>query len=232
MIGLGNIGRIVADRAIGLKMKVIGYDPILTGEAAARIGIELVASSELYRRADFITVHTPLTDDTTRLVGAAAFAMMKQGRAHHQLRARRNRRRAGARRRARRRARSLAPRSTSSSKSRRRTDHPLLQLDNVIATPHLGAATDEAQVQVAVDIAQQIADFLIDGTIRHAVNIPALSPKELEVLGPHLTLGEKLGRLAAQLISGGAERRSRSASAARPRSSRPSRSPRRCSRAC
>ena len=80
-------------------------------------------------------------------------------------------------------------------------DHPLLGLDSVIATPHLGAATGEAQVQVAVDIAHQVSEFLLEGTIRNAVNIPAVSPKELEVLGPHLNLGEKLGRLAAQLIS-------------------------------
>ncbi|MGH7914960.1 MAG: hydroxyacid dehydrogenase, partial [Candidatus Binataceae bacterium] len=79
VIGLGNIGRIVADRAIGLKMKVIGYDPILTGEAAARIGVEMVTLEELYRRADFITAHAPLTRDTKSLVGAAAFAMMKPG---------------------------------------------------------------------------------------------------------------------------------------------------------
>src|SRR5579863_2024857 len=79
IIGLGNIGRIVADRALGLKMKVIGFDPILTAEAAARVGIELVSLDELYRRADFITVHAPLTRDTKSLVGAAAFAMMKPG---------------------------------------------------------------------------------------------------------------------------------------------------------
>jgi D-3-phosphoglycerate dehydrogenase len=80
-------------------------------------------------------------------------------------------------------------------------DNPLLKLDSVIVTPHLGAATEEAQVQVAVDIAQQVVDFLLEGTVRQAVNIPAVSPKELEVLGPHLTLGERLGRLVAQLIS-------------------------------
>ena len=80
------------------------------------------------------------------------------------------------------------------------SNNPLLALDNVIATPHLGAATDEAQVQVGVDIANQIIEFLTEGTIRHSVNIPALTPKELEILGPHLTLAEKLGRLAAQLI--------------------------------
>jgi len=80
-------------------------------------------------------------------------------------------------------------------------DHPLLRFDNVIATPHLGAATDEAQIQVAIDIAQQTAEFLINGVISHSVNMPALSPKELETLGPHLRLAERLGRLAAQIIS-------------------------------
>jgi D-3-phosphoglycerate dehydrogenase len=80
-------------------------------------------------------------------------------------------------------------------------DHPLLRSPAVIATPHLGAATDEAQVQVAVDIAQQVSDFLLQGAIRYAVNLPALSPGELELIGPHLELGEKLGRLAAQLIA-------------------------------
>ena len=181
-------------------MKVIGFDPILTAEAAARAGIELVGLDEIFRRSDFITVHAPLTDETRGIVGAAAFAKMKQGRAHHQLRARRHCRRGRAARGAELRATSRAPRLTSSSRNRRRPDHPLIHHANVVAVPHLGAATDEAQVQVAVDIAQQVADFLIEGTIRHAVNIPALSVQELEVLGPHLTLGEKLGRLSAQLI--------------------------------
>jgi D-3-phosphoglycerate dehydrogenase len=80
------------------------------------------------------------------------------------------------------------------------SDHPLLQLDNVIATPHLGAATDEAQLQVAVDIANQVAEFLLTGTVKNAVNMPALSPGEIELIGPHLNLGEKLGLLAAQII--------------------------------
>jgi D-3-phosphoglycerate dehydrogenase len=91
VIGLGNIGRIVADRAAGLKMKIIGFDPILTAEAAARAGIELVGLDEIFRRSDFITVHAPLTNETRGIVNAAAFAKMKQGRADHQLRARRNR---------------------------------------------------------------------------------------------------------------------------------------------
>ncbi len=200
VIGLGNIGRIVAERAQGLKMKVIGYDPILTAEAAARIGVELVSLEQLYRRADFITVHAPLTRDTRGMVGAAAFALMKPGvriincarggivdeqALYEALRAGKV---AGA-------ALDVFVEEPPPK------DHPLLQLDNVIATPHLGAATDEAQIQVAIDIAQQIAEFLLEGVIRHSVNMPALSPKELETLGPHLRLAECLGRLAAQLIA-------------------------------
>jgi D-3-phosphoglycerate dehydrogenase / 2-oxoglutarate reductase len=200
VVGLGNIGRIVADRALGLKMKVIGFDPMLTAEAAARIGVELVSLDELLQNSDFITVHTPLTDDTRGMIGAAAFARMKKGvRIINCARggivdeaalveALRSGKAAGA-------ALDVFVEEPPPC------DHPLLKLDNVIATPHLGAATDEAQVQVAVDIAQQVVDFLLEGVARHAVNIPALSPKEMEILGPHLKLAEKLGRLAAQLIS-------------------------------
>jgi D-3-phosphoglycerate dehydrogenase len=200
VIGLGNIGRIVAERAVGLKMQVIGFDPILTAEAAARIGVELVTLDELFRRADFITVHTPLTDDTRGLVGRAAFALMKKGvriincarggivdeQALHEAIAAGNV--AGA-------ALDVFVQEPPPP------DHPLLKLDSVIATPHLGAATDEAQVQVAVDIAQQVINFLLEGTIQHAVNIPALSPQELETLAPHLELGQKLGLFLGQIIS-------------------------------
>ncbi len=199
IIGLGNIGRIVADRALGLKMKVIGFDPILTSEAATRIGVEMVGLDELFCRADFITVHTPLTSETRGLIGAAAFALMKStARVINCARggiidedalyaALKSGRIAGA-------ALDVfvdePPPPT----------HPLLTLDSVIATPHLGAATGEAQVQVGIDIAHQLIEFLTEGTMRHSVNIPALTPKELETLGPHLALAEKLGRLAAQLI--------------------------------
>ena len=200
VVGLGNIGRIVADRAAGLKMKVIGYDPILTPEAAARLGIELVSLDLLMERSDFITVHTPLTNETRGLIGAAAFARMKKGvRIVNCARggivdekaladAIETGKVAGA-------ALDVFEEEPPPQ------DNPLLKLDGVVATPHLGAATDEAQVQVSIDIAQQVADFLINGTITSAVNIPAVSPKELEVIGPHLSLGEKLGRLCAQLIS-------------------------------
>lgn len=200
VIGLGNIGRIVADRAQGLKMKVIGYDPILTAEAAARIGVELVSLDEIFARADFVTVHTPLTDDTRGIVGAEAFAKMKKGvRVINCARGGIVDERAL--------ADALASGKVAGAaldvfvEEPPPADHPLLKFDTVVATPHLGAATGEAQLQVAIDIAQQVSDFLLDGTIRNAVNIPAVSPKELEVLGPHLILGERLGRLAAQLIS-------------------------------
>ncbi|HJU28063.1 MAG TPA: phosphoglycerate dehydrogenase, partial [Candidatus Binataceae bacterium] len=199
IIGLGNIGRIVADRAQGLKMKVIGFDPILTGEAAMRLGIELVGLDDLFRRSDFITVHAPLTEETRGLVNAAAFATMKKGVRiincarggivdENALRE------------------ALASGKCAGAaldvfvEEPPAHDHPLLALDNVIATPHLGAATDEAQLQVAVDIASQVVEFLLDGTVRNSVNIPALSVRELEALGPHLRLGEKLGQLIAQLI--------------------------------
>jgi D-3-phosphoglycerate dehydrogenase len=199
VIGLGNIGRIVADRALGLKMKVIGFDPIVTAEAAARLNIEKVGLSELFQRADFITVHTPLTTETRGLVDSASFAQMKKGvrvincarggiidedALYQALEAGTV---AGA-------ALDVFVEEPPPA------GHRLVHHPNVIATPHLGAATDEAQVQVAIDIAGQIVEFLTTGTIRFAVNIPALSVKELETLGPHLRLGEKLGRLAAQLI--------------------------------
>src|SRR6516162_854927 len=154
IIGLGNIGRIVADRALGLKMKVIGFDPILTSEAAARIGVEMVGLEELFRRADFITVHTPLTDETHGLVGPAAFALMKTGaRVINCARggvidedalyaALKTGRIAGA-------ALDVFVDEPPLP------NQPLLTLDNVIATPHLGAATDEAQTQVGVDIVNQ-----------------------------------------------------------------------------
>src|ERR1035437_3608228 len=163
-----------------------------------RIGVQLVSLDELFASADFITVHTPLTDDTRGIVGAAAFAKMKKG-----VRII-NCARCGIVDEA-----ALVEALKSGKVAGAALDvfveepppanHPLLQFDNVIATPHLGAATDEAQVQVSVDIAHQVADFLIEGTIRQAVNIPALSTKELEILGPHLTLGEKLGPPPAQL---------------------------------
>src|SRR5215469_9004584 len=166
----------------------------------ARLGIEQVSLTEIYERSDFITVHTPLTEETRGMIGDAAITRMKPGvriincarggivDETALLKALKTGKVAGA-------ALDVFVEEPPPP------DHPLLKLPNVITTPHLGAATGEAQVQIAIDIAQQITDFLLNGAIRQAVNIPTLTAKELEVLGPHLKLGEQLGRLAAQIIS-------------------------------
>jgi D-3-phosphoglycerate dehydrogenase len=198
IVGLGNIGAIVAERALGLRMKAIAFDPFVTPETAARLRVELVTLDELFARADFITLHTPLTAETRGLVGADAIAKMKPGvRIVNCARggivdevaladAIRAGKVAGA---------ALDVLETEPAPK----GHPLLQLDQVICTPHLGASTGEAQVGVAVAIAKQVAEFLMKGTIQNAVNAPSLSPEVLQVLRPFLLLGEKLGALAAQL---------------------------------
>ena len=200
IIGIGNIGSLVAERALGLKMRVVAFDPFISQEAAQRLGVELVTLDALYARSDFITVHTPLTAETRGLVGTAAFAQMKKGvRIINCARggivdedalaaAIREGKVAGA-------ALDVFAQEPPPP------DHPLLKLDQVICTPHLGAATDEAQVNVAIAIAQQVVNYLTRGVIQDAVNVPSISPELLEVLGPYLTLCEKLGSLQAQLLT-------------------------------
>jgi D-3-phosphoglycerate dehydrogenase / 2-oxoglutarate reductase len=201
VVGVGNIGGIVADRAQGLKLKVIAYDPFLTPEAAARLGVELVSLDELFARADFVTIHTPLTPETRGLIGAEALAKMKKGvrivncarggivDEHALADAVRSGHVAGA-------AVDVFEEEPPPK------DHPLLGLDNVVVTPHLGASTDEAQVNVAIAIAEQIADYLVRGEVRNAVNFPSVSAERVAVLRPYLALGEKLGALQAQLATG------------------------------
>lgn len=201
VIGLGNIGSIVAERALGLKMRVVAYDPFVTPEHAAKLRVELVDLDELYARADFITVHTPLTKETRGLIGATAFARMKKGvRLINCARggivdeaalaqAIRDGIVAGA-------ALDVFAQEPPPP------DHPLLQLEQVICTPHLGAATDEAQINVAVTIADQVGRFLTHGVIQNAVNFPSLTAKLLAILQPYLVLGEKLGSFLAQILTG------------------------------
>jgi len=193
---------VVADRAQGLKMKVIASDPYLSGEAAARLGIELTSLDDLYARADFISVHTPLTPETRGLVGAEAFQKMRRG-----VRIV-NCARGGIIDEA---ALAEAVRSGQVAgasvdvfvEEPPAKDNPLLGLDNVVCTPHLGASTDEAQINVAIAIAEQVVDFLTRGEVRNAVNFPNLSAERMAVLRPFLVLAEKVGSLQAQ-ISGGA----------------------------
>jgi D-3-phosphoglycerate dehydrogenase len=200
IVGLGNIGAIVAERALGLRMKVIAFDPFVTPEVAARLRVELVTLDDLWTRADFVTIHTPLTAETRGLIGRDSLARMKRGvRIVNCARggivdeaaladAIRSGQVAGA-------ALDVLEKEPPPP------DHPLLQLDRVICTPHLGASTGEAQVNVAVAIAEQVADFLCRGIIQNAVNVPSLSPEVLQVLRPYLMLAEKLGALQAQLAT-------------------------------
>jgi len=204
IVGVGNIGSLVAERALGLKMRVVAFDPFITAAAAQRMGVEAVSLDDLLALADFISVHTPLTAETRGLINAAAFAKMKKGvRVINCARggivdeqalvaAIRDGIVAGA-------ALDVFEQEPPPA------DHPLLQLDQVICTPHLGAATDEAQVNVSVAIAQQVASFLTRGVIRDAVNVPTISPEMLEILGPYLVIGEKLGGLQAQLLTAPAQ---------------------------
>jgi len=201
IIGLGRIGSIVADRAIGLKMRVIAYDPYVSPDTAEKKGVELVSLEDLYRRADFITIHTPLTKETYHLIDEKAFSMMKDGvyiincarggiiDEEALYRAMISGKVAGA-------ALDVFEKEPVDP------DHPLLSLDNFIGTPHLGASTVEAQKIVAIEIAKQIADYLTKGIIRNAVNVPSLPPEVLKIITPILNLAEKMGLLAAQIAEG------------------------------
>lgn len=199
IVGMGNIGRLVAERAQGLKMKVIAFDPFIAEQKAQQLGVELVPLETLLARADFVSLHTPLLPETRNLIDAAALARMKptarlvncarggivdEGALADALRSKRL---AGA---------ALDVFETEPPPP----DHPLLKLESVICTPHLGAATAEAQVAVAVAIAEQIVDFLVHNVTRNAVNMPSISAEQLELLRPYLALAERLGSLQAQLL--------------------------------
>jgi len=197
LIGIGVIGTIVADRARGLKMKVIGYDPYLSKEVAEKKGVDPVSLDELLERSDFISIHTPLTDETRNLINKKAFSKMKKGvilvncarggiiKEKDLYEAIQEGKVAGA-------ALDVFEKEPS-------IGNPLLELEAVISTPHLGAATEEAQENVAIAIAQQVVDFLTLGEARNAVNMPAVSPDILPSLRPYLRLGEQLGSFLGQI---------------------------------
>jgi D-3-phosphoglycerate dehydrogenase len=198
IIGLGNIGRIVADRAQGLKMKVIGVDPVMSSERAAELGIELVDMDTLLARADFITIHAPLTPDTKDLIDDAAFDKMKDGALLV------NAARGGivneeALARAIEAGKIGGAALDVFSKEPVDPSSPLLKLDAVLCTPHLGASTSEAQERVAVEIAEQVVAFLTESTVKNAVNVPALRPEIAERLQPYMEVAQALGSLVGQL---------------------------------
>jgi D-3-phosphoglycerate dehydrogenase len=206
VVGLGRIGREVARRAAGLDMKVLGFDPFLSVAAAAQLGVEAVGSlDELLPRVDFLTVHTPLTDETRDLLGAGQFARMRKGARVI------NCARGGIYN-----EKALAEALQSGHlagaaldvfvKEPPPPDHPLLKLPNVVLAPHLGASTVEAQVSVAREAAQLVSDYLLRGVVGFAVNMAAVDRAEMDEMRLYVDLARRLGLLLAQL-SGGALRK-------------------------
>jgi D-3-phosphoglycerate dehydrogenase len=201
IIGIGRIGRVVADRAKGLKMQVIAYDPYISSDVVEKLGVEAVSFDELLARSDYITIHTPLTQETRNLINKDAFKKMKRGvfiincarggivNEQDLCEAIKEGIVAGAA-------------LDVFEKEPPPPDHPLLSLDQVIMTPHLGASTDEAQENVAIAVAEQVIDYLLKGTIRNAINAPNIDGEVLANLSPYLILAEKLGCLVSQITKG------------------------------
>ena len=197
VIGAGNIGTIVCDRALGLRMKVVAYDPFLSEERAQKMGVQKVELDELLARADFITLHAPLTDKTRNILSAEAIARTKPGvriincargglvdegalaealRAGH-----------------------VAGAAFDVFEVEPATQSPLFGLPNVVCTPHLGASTLEAQENVALQVAEQMADYLLTGAVQNALNMPSVTAEEAAVMGPWLRLAGHLGSFAGQM---------------------------------
>jgi len=206
IVGLGNIGKIVADRALGMRMKVIASDPVVTKEQAESLGVELVSFDALLERADFVTIHAPAVDATKHLFGAAAFAKMKdsallvnaaRGGIVDEL--------------------ALANALDEGHIAGAALDvfeqepidpaHPILKCENVVLTPHLGASTNEAQERVGVQIAEQTLAFLRDGSVTNGVNVSSVSAEVATKLEPEKETAIRLGRLLAQLAGDARELR-------------------------
>ena len=198
LIGAGNIGSIVASRALGLKMKVIAFDPFLTPERAIDMGVEKVELDELLRRADFITLHTPLTDQTRGILGRAALARTKRGvRIINCARgglideeALKDALDSG----------QVGGAALDVFEAEPAKTSPLFGTPNFISTPHLGASTSEAQVNVAIQVAEQMSDYLLLGGVTNAINMPSLTAEEAPRLKPYMALADKLGRLVGQIV--------------------------------
>jgi len=197
VIGCGNIGAIAAERALGLKMKVIAYDPFLSEERAEKLGVTKVELDELLARADFITLHVPLTDKTRNILSAENIAKTKKGvriincargglvdeaalaeaiKSGH-----------------------VAGAAFDVFQVEPATDSPLFNLPNVVCTPHLGASTSEAQENVAVQVAEQMSDYLLTGAVTNSLNMPSVTAEEAKVMAPWLKLAEHLGAFVGQM---------------------------------
>ena len=196
VIGCGNIGSIFADRAIGLRMKVIGFDPYLTPERATKLGIEKVDLNALFARADFITLHTPMTEETKNIINANNIAKMKDGVrlincargglvVEEDLKSGIESGKIG----------SAALDVLSAEPA---TDNIVFGMENVALTPHQGAVTTEAQEKVAEQVAEQMADYLLTGAVTNALNMPSVSAEEASRLSPYMKLAEQMGSFAGQ----------------------------------
>jgi D-3-phosphoglycerate dehydrogenase len=201
VVGLGRIGRVVSQRARAFGMKVVAYDPFVSADNVRDLEIDVAPLDEVIERADFLTVHTPMTPETTGIIGPRAFSKMKRGVRIINC------------------ARGGLVDEAALYKAIKEgivagaaldvfeqeppaADNPLLSLDQVIVTPHLGASTTEAQEGVAVTVAEQMRDFLENGNLHGAVNLPAIPTEDLKALRPYFPLSESLGRLQGQLVSG------------------------------
>ena len=201
LIGAGNIGSIVADRALGLKMKVIAFDPFLTPERAEHMGVTKVTLDELLSHADFISLHTPLTDSTrnilsrenllkckpgVRIINCARGGLIDEAALKELLD-----------------SGHIAGAALDVFVEEPAKASPLFGTPNFVSTPHLGASTDEAQVNVAIQVAEQLSDFLLTGGVTNALNMPSLSAEEAPRLKPYMALAERLGSLVGQLDNEG-----------------------------
>jgi len=199
IIGCGNIGAIVADRAIGLKMKVIAFDPFLSSERAIEFGVEKLEFDELLKRSDFITIHTPLTEGTKGVINAKAMSKMKKGVMlincarggliiEEDLKSALD-------------SGQVAGAALDVYEVEPAKENILFGYDNVICTPHLGASTTEAQENVALQVAEQMSDFLLQGAVSNAINMPSVSGEDAPKLKPYMQLAEYLGSFAGQLVT-------------------------------
>ncbi len=199
VIGCGNIGGIAASRGVGLKMQVIAFDPFLTEERAADLGVKKVELDELFAKADFITIHVPKNDKTSNLINKNSIAKMKDGvriincarggiiNEADLLEALNSGKVAGA--------------ALDVFEKEPATENPLFGHDNVVCTPHLGAATSEAQVNVALQVAEQMSDYLVNGAVTNALNMASISAEDAPKLKPYLKLAEQLGSFAGQITN-------------------------------
>lgn len=201
IIGCGNIGAIVADRARGLRMKVIAYDPFLTPERAQELGVEKLELDQLLGRADFITLHTPLTDQTRNILDAKAFAKCKKG--VRIINCARGGLIVEADLKTALESGQVAGAALDVFAEEPAKQHPLFGMENVVCTPHLGAATTEAQENVALQIAEQMSDFLLTGAVTNALNMPSVSAEDAPKLRPYTKLAEQLGDFAGQVTQSG-----------------------------